>query len=193
MNYENNSSFSAYLPLLQLSWDSTSLGYFKECPRKYQYSLLFGYAPRAESVHLTFGLHYHAALERYHHARSKKKSHDDALDIALDHVLKATWNRTLSRPWSSDHPFKNRETLIRSVVWYLDQFQDDPVETAVLANGKPAVELSFQFQTDYLSLTTGEPFFLSGHFDRIGKLNDHHYIVDAKTTGTTLTNDYFAK
>ena len=58
-----NSAFSKSLPGLQIAWDSTSLGTLKECPRKYQYSIMLGKQPREISVHLTFGLYYHAALE----------------------------------------------------------------------------------------------------------------------------------
>lgn len=51
----------------QLAWDSTSLGVLKECPRKYQYELIYGWRGKNESVHLTFGLLYHAGLEAYDH------------------------------------------------------------------------------------------------------------------------------
>ncbi len=51
----------------QVAWDSTSLGLLKECPRKYQLTILHGWRPRWESVHLTFGLLYHSGLEGYDH------------------------------------------------------------------------------------------------------------------------------
>ena len=38
---------------------------------------------------------------------------------------------------------RTKETLVRSVVWYLDEYKDDPLKTAMLPDGKPAVELSF--------------------------------------------------
>jgi hypothetical protein len=38
---------------------------------------------------------------------------------------------------------RTKETLVRSVVWYCDEYKDDPLRTAMLPNGKPAVELSF--------------------------------------------------
>jgi hypothetical protein len=38
---------------------------------------------------------------------------------------------------------RTKETLVRSVVWYLDEYRDDPLKTALLPDGKPAVELSF--------------------------------------------------
>jgi len=188
-----NLSLSLDQPGLQIAWDSISLGALKTCPRYYQYSILEGYVPRAESVHLTFGLHYHKALERYQHARADGKEHNEAVGAAVLGALIDTWDLQRQRPWFSDHPQKNRETLIRTIIWYLDEkAQDDAFETAVLANGKPAVELSFRLQTG-LYANTGEEFLLCGHMDRVAKLGDDYYVIDAKTTTTTLDQSFFRK
>jgi hypothetical protein len=66
------------------------------------------------------------------------------------------------------------------------------METVILANGKPAVELSFSFETGYVA-STGEIFALCGHLDRMAKLNEPRYIVDLKTTKGTLGPSYFSK
>ena len=188
----HNSSFSRTLPGLQLAIDSTSLGAFKECPRKYFYSIVMGYVPRSTSPHLTFGLLVHKAREIYDHARSRGEGHDDALDMALNHVLRATWDSTLGRPWFSGHPQKNRLTLIQTVVWYLDEIaQDDPCETLILGNGNPAIELSYHYDSGYISQTTGEMFLLCGHIDRIGRLGDAIFGCDIKTTTRTLSPEWF--
>jgi hypothetical protein len=39
---------------------------------------------------------------------------------------------------------RTKETLVRSVVWYIDEYKDDPLKTALLPNYQPAVELSFK-------------------------------------------------
>src|SRR5438046_4651295 len=65
-----NTSLSVVQSGMQLAWDSTSMGLLKECPRKYQLSILEGWTPKRTSVHLLFGLWYHGALERYDHAKS---------------------------------------------------------------------------------------------------------------------------
>src|SRR5215469_2997436 len=96
-----NSSFSKSLPGLQIAWDSTSLGALKKCPRFYQYNIIEGYAPRRESIDLRFGLHYHAALERYDHARSAGSAHEEAIRVAVRYALEVTWNAELQRPWDS--------------------------------------------------------------------------------------------
>ena len=188
-----NSSFSTINTNLQLAWDSTSLGALKECPRKYQLSIIEGWVPRRESVHLTFGLHYHAALERYDHARAEGASHDEATIKALRYALEVTWNRELSRPWLSDDPNKNRWTLVRTIAWYLDQFESDPLKTVVLKNGKPAVELSFRLELDYKSKLTDEKFILCGHLDRVVEFNEQIYVADRKTSKNTIGTDFFDK
>lgn len=187
-----NTAFSLELPTLQLAWDSVSIGALKTCPRYYQYTIVEGWQPKRKSVHLDFGIWFHSARERYYHAKAEGKTHDEAVKVAVKYVLSATWNRVLGKPWFSDDPNKNRFTLVRTVVWYLDHWKDDPLETVILANGKPAVELSFRFETHYEALT-GEMFWLSGHLDRIAKMNDLVYLSDLKSTKHTLDQNYFSQ
>lgn len=189
----SNSSFSKDIPLLQIAWDSTSLSALKECPRKYKYSIIDGWAPRNESVHLTFGALYHSALERYDHLLVQGKSHDEAVPTVVRWLLNETWNRELNRPWLSDDKNKNRYTLVRTVVWYLDQFKSDPLQTVILADGKPAVELSFRMEFGFTSSLTSEPYLLCGHLDRLAELNGATYIVDRKTSKNTIGEDFFSK
>jgi len=186
-----NSSFSTKVPNLQIAWDSTSLGALKTCPRYYQLAIVEGWQSRRLSVHLIFGLHYHSTLEAYDHAKCKGASHREAMEIAIQHVMEVTWDSKLQRPWTSDDQYKNRETLVRTVVWYMDQFEDDPLKTVVLANGKPAVELSFRYETDYIS-PEGSPYMICGHLDRLATLNDEYYVVDRKTSKSTIDERFFA-
>lgn len=188
-----NSSFSTVLPTLQLAWDSTSLGALKTCPRFYQYSIVEGWQPRHISVHLTFGLHYHAALERYDHAKASGLSHEESEIKAIRYLLEVTWDKEKQRPWCSDDPNKNRFTLVRSVVWFLEQFKEESLKTVILANGKPAVELSFRFDSGVLTNSTGETFLLCGHLDRLVEFQDKFFVADRKTSKSTLTQDFFDK
>lgn len=175
------SQFSPTIPGFQLYWDSTSLGALKACPRKYYYSLILQSSVRQESAHLIFGLHYHKSLETYDHLRAEGHSHDSAVIGALRCALTISWG------WQSDIPEKTRETLIRTVCWYLEQFATDPIETVRLANGKPAVELSFRFQVT----EEEESIFLCGHLDRLGLWADQVYVLDRKTTKGALSPSYF--
>lgn len=190
-----NASFSRQLPGLQTSVDSTSLGEAKLCPRRYFYSIIMGYQPRLQSDHLIFGIYLHQAREFYDHARAKGLTHDQSLVIVLKNLMSMSWDKDLRRPnWVSALPTKNRYTLIRTAVWYLDDFgENDPIETLILANGKPAVELSFSMPIDLISGATGEQYMLCGHFDRIGRLGSCNYGVDLKTSEHKLDPGFFAK
>lgn len=174
---------------IQYAWDSTSLGWLKECPRKYYYSQIVGWRPKGEAVNLRFGGLYHGALELYDKVVAEGVGHEDAILAAVHYCLKETWDN--GRPWVSDHNSKTRENLVRSVVWYLDQFgQNDPAKTVILANGKPAVELSFQLNLDW-GPQQGTPYMLCGHMDRLVEYSSGLYGTDRKTTGTTITPNYF--
>lgn len=188
-----NTSFSPLHPTLQIALDSTSIGTFKECPRKYYYSIVEGWQSRNLNVHLVFGLHTHSAREVYEHAKAKGKNHEEALRLAVKATLCATWDPVLRRPWISEDNNKNRFSLIRTLVWYLDQFADDPMKTVILASGKPAIELSFRFVTDYKSTLSGETFLLCGHLDRVADYDGKQYILDVKTTKYTVGSDFFSK
>lgn len=93
--------------------------------------------------------------------------------------------------WDSGDKHKNRFNLVRSAVWYLEQFKDHPLETIVLANGKPAVELSFRFEPGWYTLG-GEPYILCGHLDRLAKMGNQSYILDRKTTKNGVDQKFFS-
>src|SRR5262245_18711497 len=107
---------------VQHAWDSTSLGWLKECPRKYQYHMLEGWVGRGESVHLKFGILYHEALQNYELFRHNGLDHDEAVRDVVREILTRTWGP--EGPWramedlSSDDKtsLKNREYLVRTVV-----------------------------------------------------------------------------
>lgn len=192
MDHGSNSAFSHSIPGLQIAWDSTSLSALKSCPRLYQYSIVQGYRPKMESVHLTFGLWYHAGIEQYDHARAQGQDHEAALRTALKWLLGVTWDAKFQRPWISDINEKTRFTLIRTVVWYLEQFAHDPMETVILANGKPAVELSFRMGLD-VEAPSGEEYLLCGHLDRLAKFQDEFWVVDKKTSKSSIQQEFFEK
>ncbi len=97
--------------------------------------------------------------------------------------------------------YKNRRTLLQLCVDYFDFFKDDPAQTFILENGKPAVELSFKFELDWgpkagfeLDIPHGhpysQPYLLCGHLDRVVTFSDHLFVLDHKTT-TTAPGPYF--
>ena len=183
---------SPFLPgtQIQFAWDSTSLGWLKACPRQYQLSMIDGWRPKGNQVNLTFGILYHEALEHWDRLMVSGGTVDKtfALREVVREALRASWG------WSSGHTAKNRENLIRSIIWYLDEFATDPLETVRLANGKPAVELSFKMELDWGPETAQpQPYVLCGHLDRIVSFSGGIYVTDRKTTGSTIGSDYFGR
>lgn len=186
-----NSSFSKLVPGLQIAVDSTSLGEFKTCERKYYLGIVLGWRQRAESVHLQFGIWVHEARELYDALRARGASHDNSLDTTMDSLLRATWNKQLRRPWLSDHKEKNRLSLLRTVVWYLDGLaKEDSLKTVLRKDGSPMVELSFRFDSRYVSRSQ-EGILLCGHLDRIAEMNEEYFISDIKTTTRQLSPQFF--
>jgi hypothetical protein len=169
----------------QWAWNSSSLEPGKACAREYQYRVLRGLRPKKKSVDLLFGGWYAKALELFHKDRASGVDYDDALRATVRRVLEWTWFGD-EGPWQSGNANKNRETLIRSVIWYLDQYRDDTFQTVILADGRPAVELPFRFQID-------DEIWLTGHIDRLVEHNGDIYIQDQKTTRQSLGSWYFKK
>lgn len=206
---KENKAFSINYPGLQLVWDSTSLGLLKECPRKYYYTMLEGWAgakgvPIDEatgwpgetgSMHLDFGIFYHKAIEIYDLEKAKGKDHDQALHHCVTWLMNNTGIHNEAGawlPWTTGDQYKNRYTLVRSVVWYLEAFKEDVAETIILDNGKAAVELSFKLDTQ-LASEVGDNYMLAGHLDRLAKIGDDVMFMDKKTTKSTLSSHYFDK
>lgn len=196
---------SPFLPgtNIQFAWDSTTLGALKTCPRLYKYLYIDGWASEGESVHLRFGIEYHQALQDYDLSRAAGIPHDDAVHDTLRALLERTWG------WKTDPDtragkYKNRASLVRTVLDYLDFFKDDPAETYIMKDGKPAVELSFRFELDWGPATPSrgpndtvfepnQPFLLCGHLDRVVNFADNLYVMDRKTTTSTVSPYWFAQ
>lgn len=187
-----NSSFLEEIPYLQYAWDSTSIGALKMCPRYYFLAIICGYQSYHQSIHLTFGLLFHSSLEWYDHEKFSGKSHEQALYSTVRKMLTDTWDTENNRPKEMDSTNKSRIGLVRTVIWYLDQFEKDTLQTIRLSNGKPAIEVSFRLETEYKS-PTGQRYYLCGHMDKIAEMDGKNYIVDRKTSATTLSQSYFDK
>lgn len=181
---EGREHLSKTIPGHQLWWDATSISSFMKCPRYYQLSQLCGYRPRHESIHLSFGGLYHYGLEYYDRQIVKGLSHDAAQEAMVRELLAKTEN------FQSDDPKKNRETLLRTLVWYTEEYRDDQFKTYVLANGEAAVELSFRVLLPFVS-SSGEQYGGCGHFDKVAVNYENLYILDKKTSGSTITSYYF--
>ena len=178
---------------LQLRVNSSSLGPAKQCPRKYYYSIVLGLTSGRTSVHLTFGTLVHTGIAGYETLRAQGIAHEVALRETLKWAAKATWNPRLRRPWDSGHEAKNRASLLRTLVWYCDKWgEETSTKTLRLADGSPAVELQFEFDSGYTSRLCGEPVRFVGKLDRLVEFNGKSYVLDSKTTGYALDSHFVA-
>lgn len=198
---------SPYLPgtQIQYAWDSTSLGMFKTCPRLYQYVMLEGWGGKDESIHLRFGIEYHQALQEYDVSKFGGATHHEAMIVCVRNLLGRVHD------WEVDEDtragkYKNRGSIVQLVIDYLDKFADDPAKTFVLEDGRPAVELSFRFELDWgptaaqidvepeilkESSFSPQPYLLSGHLDRVVDFQSSLYVMDRKTSLSTIGTYFF--
>lgn len=221
---------SPFLPgtKIQYAWDSTSLGYFKTCPRLYQYIMIDGWGEKDTKVHLRFGQEFHQALQDFDIELSNDVTRDDAIHETIRMLLERTADFAPD-PMTRAGKYKSRHNLLQLVIDYLDKYEDDPAETYILQDGTPAVELSFRFELDWgpsyiqykcrvcdtatsdghvVSNSCGEPcnfvmhpldgyvppkqpYMLSGHLDRVVTFQDQLFVMDRKTSMTTLGPYYF--
>lgn len=172
------------------AWDSTMLKSAEKCLRYFKYKMIDGWQPARKSVHLIFGGHFASALERYHKLRAEGVDLDEALEEVVLMTLKATWvivgtknGEPIGMAWDSMDNSKTRETLIRSIIWYVDEFADDPLVT-ISHDGKAAAEYSFTFGVD-------DDIFFCGHLDRVVSYGDDVYVADNKTTSSIINDCYF--
>lgn len=169
------------------AWDSTLTGDAMTCLRKFYYLHVEGWRPRKLSVDLFFGGVYASCLEHYHKFLANGMPKEDAVLEVISKALYDTWFYDVDgkdgSPWVSDHNTKTRETLIRTLVWYVDTFDEDSMATIQLSSG-PAVEFSFE-----IALT--DNIIYCGHIDRLVEYQDDVLVQDQKTTARTLAPSYF--
>jgi hypothetical protein len=194
---------------LQFAWDSTSIKLAETCHRKYQYKIIEGWAPKRTSVHLVFGGLFAKALENYYKYRALGDASNDALCKVVREALIASWDhecksclgtgyfsekeecgscngtgKVTGQPIEFDDPVKTRENLIRTIVWYVAEFENESIQVVKTAEGKPAVEYTFALPVD-----NGLVF--CGHIDRLVEYSGDKYVMDQKTTKTTVGPYYF--
>lgn len=185
--YQQNKSFSPELPRLQLLWDSTSLGTLKECPRKYYYTMIEGWQSKKEAGPLTFGIWYHIGIETYHKVVAETGDHQHAVREMVKRCMRLSWGVTL------EDPLRTRWNLIRTLVWHCTTFgQNDVFKTYIRDDGTAAAELSFKFDLG-IEAPTGETYAAAGHLDRVAEFAGKLWVLDAKTTTTTLNESYFKR
>lgn len=187
---------------IQFGWDATSVSNYAKCPRYYKLVNLDGWQPLDKSVHLVFGGLYAKALEEYYMLEAEGSTPDEALREIVRRTLLRTWGYdkiegaaeyeyreeylvpNTGEPWDSLHNTKTRETLIRSIVWYFEEFGEDDNTEVVVIDGKPAVELSF-------TIPLTDDVIYCGHIDRLVDFGGNVFAMDQKTSGATISKRFF--
>lgn len=191
---------------VQFAWDATSIGLAQTCLRKYQYRMIEGWRGNQESEHIKFGKHFATALEHYYKHVALGMDWLDALEAVVLEAMLDTWDRGdedyessgdfvggfepltpkvgAGKPWLSTDSVKTRENLIRTIVWYVDEFNEEKLKVMTRVDGTPAVELSFQLPVD-------DGIVFTGHLDRVVEVEDDRYVMDQKTTKQTISPYWF--
>ena len=95
--------------------------------------------------------------------------------------------------WVPDSTAKNRETLLRAVVWYWEEQVGSAVVPVVLpGTAKPGVEVHFVLPLGSKAYT-GESYLICGYLDNVVEWDTNLFIKERKTTGKALGKDYFAQ
>lgn len=161
---------------IQTVWNASAITDWLKCPRYYQYRWLDQWEEQTQSPHLVFGSIFAEALLVYYKSLAADAEREDAIRASV----RFAWDK--SRGWDSTHNLKNRFTLLRTLVWYFEEYKDDlPVHSDI--NG-PAVERVFRIEID-----NGNA--LVGTLDRVVVYSDALWIMDQKTTGSALGPHYF--
>lgn len=179
--YGENTSFKNSI---QFAFDSTSISLFKTCPRKYYLTIVKGYVPKTTPPPLAFGIHLHTLLQTWHNLLSS------GLDKYNATIRVTRLAGLLGETLPTGDTARTKETLVRAVVWYIDQFWNDKAVTIQLPNNKAAVEYHFQLPfMSYLGLEV----YICGHIDCLKAWQEKTYVQDYKTTKYPLTASFFDK
>ena len=200
-------------PRLQIAWDATSLRSFMTCPRKYQYEILQGRKTGNEAMR--FGLVYHAAKEildaelakqSYYTIHNTVAAFGNLAEIenALIEAIKYVWAETEKWGTEDDIPCtdnaRTRYTLVRGLVWSLEALGTDILTPFEFPDGTLGIELSWRvpLPISYTEFTAPvgfprkqTPYLLCGHFDGLVNFQDDVYVLERKTTKTTLKSFFF--
>ena len=165
----------------QMVWDTSSLSAFSSCPRYYKYQNLLGFKSKRYSMATGFGSAVHDGFEQLDYVRWEGGTKDRAVYEAIKLVLMSHGEELMR----SDDKARGLEACLRTIVWRAEEYWDDVIKIATMPDGTPALEQRFE-----VPMGTGGLRF-SGRIDKVVELNNELYLVDTKTTKTSLSEYYF--
>lgn len=169
------------------AWDATRLRSLMLCRRRFQLEQVMQLRSisRGFNIDPEWGTAWHEVTRAYDTARLSVPQ--DALRLATQRAL------ALTAQWQTNDitTAKNRATLVRSIVWYDDQFGvDNPLKPLVFESGLPAMELAFHFP---LFPDQPEGPQLCGNLDGVVEFGGEIWVLERKSTGSALSGFYWAK
>jgi hypothetical protein len=175
---------------LQWCYDSTSLMALQGCLRKYNFKLLQGYQQSDLPPSLAWGRDFHTCKETYYKCIAYGLDHETAV-LRTTKLAMLLGERLLSLDTS-----RTKETLVRAIVWYLEEYKDDPFKTALLSDGRPAVELSFMLPVFDIEVgPTNElpPLDIKEVIEELGGEVTHSQLVEAVCEGRKIFGELLLK
>lgn len=177
--------------------DNTSISVFKECPKKWHYGMQKGLRPLGTAAPLVFGGAWHTCLEHFDIQLSKGLTRDEALISSIRQAFIESSTPEFLQGTHEDSS-RSRETLVRGLVWYEENYRNEvagDMNTFILPNGKPAIELTFAFELphEFLNPETGlyEPCIYTGHIDKIVTYQGRLFPMERKHTTSSLYDHYW--
>lgn len=168
------------------AWDATRLRSLMLCRRRFWLEHMLQLAPNGRrSIHLDFGTAWHEAVGAYDAARVRQDP--NPLNAGLRRALEASANWEPSEITTS----KNRSTLVRSLVWYDEQFgPGNSLLPLTLEDQTPALELNFRFP-----LFSDQPNgpWLCGNLDALVEFGGEIWVLERKTTASALSGFYWSR
>lgn len=164
--------------------DSSMLGTFKACPRKFYYQYLLHLSPVEKSIHLVAGGAFAKGLEVARMAFHRDKLTPEESVHAGQIAALSEWG---DYPYKEDNA-KNLGAILLAIEEYFRRhgFATDPIQPFMYekadGNPVPAVEFSFALPLGINHPQTGEPLLYCGRFDLLGVYNNTLFAVDEKTT-----------
>ncbi len=173
---------------LQRHYDNTSLSIFKECPRKYYYAIIEGWRSPGKVATLEWGKAWHEVTALY----DLRMAEGLGVEGSLLESMRLAFE--LSQEGFGDDSYRTRNTLLRSLVWYSEQFANDPIQTTIFDNGTVGLELSFRFDLGFAPRMADAPnYAYCGHIDKLADYGNSLYVVERKHTTQSLGDHLFAR
>jgi len=107
--------------------DSTKLGCYMQCPRKYFYQYLLGWQPREPNIHLVFGTAWHLAAEHLLKEQYAESSVEGA-QFAFFNYFREYFDSSRDR----DFEPKSMANALASIASYAKKFKSDVVNYSCL-------------------------------------------------------------